>query len=516
MQITVIIAMLMALTAAEIVNEPPTAEGQFWFGYLEGIDVLLLLLGTLILMGTLMRLVSKHLIGRLERASLPGRVDLRLPGRIEFVMRIVILVMFAGLLTAGGWAKLVIAEWRLGRLVLADEICLMLPLVVMLLLMWHCFYPVNRFIREYIVVGQLAEGLAARPVWSRRQYLSFQARGNLLIVLVPVLLILGFRDVVELVKHRWWAQAPHADGLGEVVTGGGALLVFVLAPLLLMRIWLTRTLPPGPLRGRLEAFCAKMGLRYRDILLWDTYGAVANAAVMGLWAPIRYVLLSDALIENMEDEQIEAVFGHEAAHVRKHHILFLMLLVAGSGLLVVLLSDLISLGLNGLPGGSNEPVPYAQQLFYGWLVMLAAGWGFLFGWVSRRFERQADVHAALAVEGLGSASAVNDLETAPDNEQASEDFSPAPPGKLGPKGARIMTAALMRIALLNGISVEARSWRHSSIRSRAAFLRELAEKAYALRRFERVVILIKIMILAALVVGAGGLLLLRMGGWVNG
>ena len=51
--------------------------------------------------------------------------------------------------------------------------------------------------------------------------------------------------------------------------------------------------------------------------------------------------------------------------------------------------------------------------------------------------------------------------------------------------------ALERIAILNGIAPKARSWRHSSIASRAAFLRALADDPARVQRFQRMVWSIK-------------------------
>ena len=77
-----------------------------------------------------------------------------------------------------------------------------------------------------------------------------------------------------------------------------------------------------------------MGLNYRRILIWESDGMVVNAAVMGLFRPVRYILLSDGLLEMMDDAKIEAVFGHEAGHVKCRHIEFYLLFAVLSMLIV--------------------------------------------------------------------------------------------------------------------------------------------------------------------------------------
>ena len=170
MQITVILALMITLGVGDWAADD---EIPAWMGYFSGFNALALLLGIIVLAGSLMRLTSRHLVKRLESTNPPSRANLRLPGRVDLLLRTGILIMFAAVLTAGGWGRLVIKDWHLDRLVLLDEICLMLPFMVLLVLHWYNFYPVKRFIREYVVAGQLIDGLWARPVWSRRQYLAF-------------------------------------------------------------------------------------------------------------------------------------------------------------------------------------------------------------------------------------------------------------------------------------------------------------------------------------------------------
>jgi len=490
-QLNIILGILMALFAGEVMIGPGWSEQRIWMSRMGGMQSVALVTGMLLLMWAFMRVVSRQVVLKLEATELPHPKALRLPGRVDLLMRIIILCAFGLQLTAGGWAHLICLEWRLQRIVLLDEMFLMLPFVVMILMNWYCFYPVNRFVREYVVTGQLADGLSARPVWSRSQYMSFHIRGSLLIVLVLLLLIYGWRDVVDKVMNRWFYDSMKATWWDEMIIFIGSATVFLVAPLLLRFIWKTRTLPAGPLRERLEGFCQRIRLNYREILLWDTYSAVANAAVMGLLKPVRYVLLSDALIENMSDDQIEAVFGHEAGHVRHHHILFLVLFMMGGIFLMMLLSELLVYGLEGIIGGAETWNPVYMWLLYGWSLMWMVVWVLVFGWVSRRFERQADVHAAQTV-GQG------------------KDHDGDNNNRLSARGAWIMETALIRIALLNGMSIDARSWRHSSIASRAAFLRQLAEQDGALNRFMRLVQYIKLLIIVGIVIGVGGIYILDL------
>lgn len=463
------------------------------------------------LIGTLLRMICRQVQIRLapmDRDETFKKSLLQLPGRIDILMRLLIVVTYGMLLTLGGWARLIYQEWSLQRLILIDELVLLGPFIVLMVVKWYCQYPISRIVREYIMTGQLKEGLPTRPVWSRRQYLSFQIRQGLLIILIPLLFMLAFRDMVEMVFRYAFSErngfiSEPAATISQTITGLGAFMIFLLAPLMLKRIWITRSLPGGPLRQKLVEFCQKIKLKCRDILLWDTYSAVANAAVMGLLRPVRYVLISDNLIENMSDEQIEAVFAHEAGHVKHHHILFMVLFVFGGCSGVMLLMQLFHYLLYENWNGTQIYAEFGDGMTYGAGGLFFLGWILMFGWISRRFERQADVHGALSVDAYGSSR----LSMAGDSHDSNGNQS----ALLGHHGAYVMSTALHRIALLNGIAVESRSWRHSSIASRIFFLRHLASREGSLRNYYFNIMLIKIMIVAiVLLSGAGWYLAMKM------
>ena len=495
MQISVLIAVFVALFAAGLA-ESPGKDSSGWLADMNPTPCLALMGGAILIFASVCRLTTRFLLEWLERMGWQNRSAVRAPARVDLILQTSLLFLYAGLLTQGGWAMLICNRWRLGHTVLLWEIALLLPFVLMLLIKWYCFYPINYFIRGYVVAGQLAQGSSARPVWSRSQFMAFQIRHGLLILLVPLLLIFALHDLIELISRHVLPDSRVLMVIIDTVGAATVIAIFILSPYLLRYIWSTRSLPTGPLRDRLVAFCERLQFRYRDILLWNSYSAVANAAVMGLFWQVRYVLMSDALIENMPDEQIEAVFGHEAGHVKHHHILFLVLFIVASGSMVFLLLDLMDYGINEALTRAPYLADYNDGIMYGWMLLLITGWASLFGWVSRRFERQADVHAALTMK-----SPDESLDEAPENTGAI--WRPGPHDRLGLRGAAVVGSALERIALLNGISIHNRSWRHSSIASRVAFLQQLVKERGAMSRFTQTVLLIKACILLGIVANGG-------------
>ena len=75
----------------------------------------------------------------------------------------------------------------------------------------------------------------------------------------------------------------------------------------------------SPTRKRLENLCTANGLRYRNILVWRTGSMITNAAVLGFWGPLRYLLVTDALLDEMTSDELTAVFAHEVGHVVGRH-----------------------------------------------------------------------------------------------------------------------------------------------------------------------------------------------------
>jgi STE24 endopeptidase len=306
----------------------------------------------------------------------------------------------------------------------------------------------------------------------------------------------------------------------DPLLGAAAAIVAVVTPVILRYVWVTRPLAAGALRDRLERLTQKLRIRCRDILVWETDGMVVNAAVVGVVPPLRYVLLSDALLERMDEARIEAVFGHESGHVKRHHITYILLFSLISGCLLTVFSQRTH-GLN--------PTLF-QWLIAAAGVLLLLKWGLLFTWISWQFERQADIFGAraLTLSGLPcdapcqvhrpesistGADTVNGVECAglhtppalamnmlPDVRIRARPSSAADP--ICFTAASVFADTLHDVAKLNGVSPDAGSWRHPSISARSRSLQKLALDPAAAARFERRVTLIKVSILLAAALSA--------------
>jgi STE24 endopeptidase len=389
----------------------------------------------------------------------------------------------AGGITCGlGWAQLVRFNWHLDHTLLVDELLILAPVLLPLVLSWAAFYEADRAVQ--VGLSGISEGgspiFAARKsgqspgcsalragLPTRWEYVALHFRHYVGVLLVPLFGFLAVQDALELI-------APDAaeEGYRAPVLLVSLAVLFLLFPVLLRYVWQTRPLPPGPLRTRLEDAAGRVGFRARDILVWQTGGMVVGAAVAGLVRRLRYVFLSDALLSRLPDEEIEAVFGHEVGHVRHHHLLLRVLAMVAPLSLWVLLGQAFPEGVAGLLnlpdtdslalGGVGAKMPAGTAMLGAMAVYVLV----VFGYYSRQLEHQADL--------FGCRWATPEAQ-----RPAVETF----------------TSALERLAASSGTGREARSWQHASIARRIDFLNQLGRDPKRELRFQR-----RVRILGSLVI----------------
>lgn len=229
---------------------------------------------------------------------------------------------------------------------------------------------------------------------------------------------------------HWLADQVKAAGLGAIIAVAAASVVFGtlrwwpgwwwlisaglfavalvglarLAPVLLLPVFYTfRPLDRPPLVERLMALAARARTDVVGVFEWVLSGHTrkANAALAGL-GHTRRILLSDTLLADYSDDEIEVVLAHELAH-HLHRDLWrgigvqTLVLVGGCYVAdVVLRAAVDRLGYRGMADPAALP-----------LLMLAGGaWSFLalpfVNALSRAQERAADRYA---IEATGNPAA---------------------------------------------------------------------------------------------------------------
>src|SRR5947209_7820072 len=217
--------------------------------------------------------------------------------------------------------------------------------------------------------------------------------------------------------------------------------------------------------------------------------------VAGILPYPRYVVLTDRLISELSPEEVEAVFGHEVGHVRHHHMLYYLGFLTASMAVLFLAWEKGSAELQGLTRGAGPVLAYVGDVlswgsdqFRGAVPVVACMLTYIFvvfGFLSRRCERQADVFGCRAVSCRRA--------DCPGHEEGAE----FPPGGRGlcPTGIRTFIRALEKVALVNGISRDKpgffQSWQHSTIARRVEFLQRVLQDPRVERRFQRRVAVVK-------------------------
>ena len=407
--------------------------------------------------------------------------------RMVRVARWIIVLNHAVAVLVFGWLETVRSVT--GNLVLVDELIAIAPPLLGLIGTWWAYYPIDRRVQEAMLVRRLDDGRPVYPTLSRSQYVVLQIRLNVLLSLLPLMAILASREIIQ------WATALMSNrNLADAIFSGGtlavAMAVFVMAPRIAPLALDVQPIAPGALRETLLDVCRRHRVKVREILVWNTNGTMINAAVMGLMGWLRYVLITDALLEMLPEPQVRAVMAHEIGHVRRHHMLWLIGCLLAS---FILAAELVRWPLFGLDSlglirsqwaiDTLEVGSGAAQLIVGLLV---------FGWICRRFERQADTFAVQHLSGMGDAPLA----------AAAVPLSPASP-LVSVEAVSAMRGALDSIARLNTIDPDRRSWRHGSIAWRMDYLMTIIGRPVTRLRIDRVVRWIKVAVALVLVATAG-------------
>jgi Zn-dependent protease with chaperone function len=219
---------------------------------------------------------------------------------------------------------------------------------------------------------------------------------------------------------------------------------------------------------------------------------MANAMVIGILPWIRYVVFTDRLLEDFTSDEIEAVFGHEVGHIRHHHMLYYFSFLTASVLVLGwLITDVAVSYLGPIPflldNHSSDCVSAISLV-----AVLLAYIFVVFGFLSRRCERQADVFGCRAVSCACTDCGGHESEVA---------FAPHGQG-LCATGINTFIRALEKVASVNGISRDRpgflQSWQHASIGRRIEFLQQMLLDPGVERRFQRRVFLFKALLLLVL------------------
>ena len=254
-----------------------------------------------------------------------------------------------------------------------------------------CYVALLTLIHE---MGSLPIGFYSGFLLERRYALMTQSLGGWIADQAKALAIslalggAGASAVYWLIRVSpgwWWLDAGILFSLAIVALTN-------LAPVVLLPLfYAVKPLDREALRARLLALADRAGARVLGAYEWGLGGKTkkANAALTGLGGT-RRILVSDTMLAEYSDDEIEVVLAHELAHhvhgdIWKGIVFESVLLLAGFDLAALVLRTLAGpLGLRGIDDVAGLP-----------LLLLAAGAVTLVMLpvahaMSRAFERSAD------------------------------------------------------------------------------------------------------------------------------
>ncbi len=346
---------------------------------------------------------------------------------------------------------------------LAGDLMAMMPFCCAVAAYWLTEFPVYLHARDRLNSQLVSRGLPPAPAWGLGEYLIFNARHQVLFIVVPVCLITGLSQTAELYLCPLVTEGTPRETVAMLSSLASGGVVFVIAPLLIVRIWKTSPLPRGPLRTELEEMCLATDVRFLDILVWESSGAMANAGAMGIIPQVRYLLVSDAVLQRLGPLEIQAVFAHELGHVKNHHILYLLLFAISSLLLCAAGGYAVAVALYPLLG-----IDLSIEVM---LLLIITVWFYGFGRISRAFEAQCDAFGAWMAG----------REPGDDGDRR----------RITPAGGRTFARALRDIVELNGMGLRSRNWRHGRAADRVRRVLGWARAGTSMEEIDRGIARIK-------------------------
>jgi STE24 endopeptidase len=157
-----------------------------------------------------------------------------------------------------------------------------------------------------------------------RSWLWDEFKGLLIGLVMATIVVEVLYMLIRQTPQHWWLVA-------WVVFLGLFVLLAQLAPVVLLPIFYKfEPLENEELKRRLIVLGERAGTRVRGVYKWylSEKSKKANAALTGLGAT-RRIIISDTLLDNYSDDEIEAVLAHELGHHVHRHILKSIFVQAG-------------------------------------------------------------------------------------------------------------------------------------------------------------------------------------------
>jgi Zn-dependent protease with chaperone function len=313
---------------------------------------------------------------------------------------------------------------------------------------------------------------------SRRAYIL----GNISFsvpVLIPWVLLSGIADIINAMPFELPKRFLSTTE-GQVAY----FLVFLFAiaivgPAMIQKLWRCKPLETGYYRRRIENLCQKAGMDYANILYWPIFGGrMITAGVMGLIKKFRYILVTGALLQFLEPEELDAVIAHEIGHIKKKHLLFYLIFFVGYMLVSFATFDMLIYFIffaepiySFLNSIGLEQATVTSSIFSLIIILIfLIYFRYVFGYFMRNFERQADTYVYALFDS-----------------------------------AQPLISTLEKIAVTSGQPRDKPNWHHFSIKKRVDYLKKCeADRTWVTRHDSKIKKSIAVYMMGILIMGGIG------------
>lgn len=148
------------------------------------------------------------------------------------------------------------------------------------------------------------------------RWLFRKLKGALIGSVLGIVLLVVFYFLLVSFTKTWWLLFAAFFFIFQVLVA--QLFPTVILPM----FYKLKPMSEGELHLRLNALVEKFGYRMSGVFSFDLSRETrkANAALTGL-GKSRKIIISDTLLENFSNNEIEVVLAHELGHLVKHHMM---------------------------------------------------------------------------------------------------------------------------------------------------------------------------------------------------
>lgn len=222
----------------------------------------------------------------------------------------------------------------------------------------------------------------------------------------PFLLFVFISDFLYLSPIRHLVDLLHIDN-GSPTELIGTIMLFSIAvvaiiiffPSIVIAAWGCPELKNPLLIKQLNILCQRAHFTHAGFRIWNVLEGSLNAAILGVVSRWRYIIFTQRLLDRLSPKAIEAIVAHEIGHSYHKHLLFYPWILSGiimvNGLFFLLCDQIITeqWPLYNLMTTSALGLSLAPFIaFCCFAAISGIYFRLVFGYFSRLFERQADLH----------------------------------------------------------------------------------------------------------------------------